>query len=62
MSQIKLICKLPVSIYSIRTWKHPLLQSPHKSAHTLVLIASLTVMMFIIASLFPYCVIAACVK
>ena len=50
VSQIKLIHKLPVSIYSIKTQKHPLLWSPHDSAHTLVLIASITLMTFIMTS------------
>ena len=50
MSWIQLICKLPVSIYSIRTQKCPLSQSPHESACTLVLITSITLMTFIIMS------------
>ena len=62
MSWIKLNLKLPISIYSIRTQKHPLSQSPHKSACAPVLIASIPLMMSSMTSAFPYCVITACVE
>ena len=49
-----------VSIFSIRAWTHPLLQIPHESAHTYLLIVSNPFMMSCMTSLIPHCVIAAC--
>ena len=51
-----------VSIFSIRAWTHPLLQSPHESACTHLLIASNPPMTSHMTSLVPHCVITTHVE
>ena len=51
-----------VSIFSIRAWTHPLLQSPHKSACVHLLIVSSPSMMSHMTSLIPHYIITTHVE